>query len=206
MSEPRRLDPRRHFTAAQRTALYLAANGRCEHCGERLEAFDADHLTPHSRGGLTEMANGAASCPRCNRSRKDSMNSHLAPTTRHPVRPLPASLELRAWQQEAVPRVLSCSEQSFLLAATPGGGKTIPALVIAHRLLRSGEISRIVVVAPTSHLTRQWADDAHRLGINLTPRWEGQREPTNFHGIAITYQRVRHGALALAAGCREAAD
>jgi hypothetical protein len=55
------LDPRRRFTSAQRTALYLHADGRCERCGRDLDgSFDADHLIPHSRGGRTEMVNGAA--------------------------------------------------------------------------------------------------------------------------------------------------
>jgi superfamily II DNA or RNA helicase len=88
------------------------------------------------------------------------------------------------------------------LHVAPGGGKTIPALVVARNLIERGEVVRVVIVAPTANLARQWATTAHRIGLNVTPNWEGQREPSDMHGIAITYQRVHHGALALAAGCR----
>ncbi|MCW3048848.1 MAG: hypothetical protein JWO74_3132 [Solirubrobacterales bacterium] len=199
------LDPSRRFSPAQRTALYLHADGRCEHCGRDLDGgFDADHLIPHSRAGRTDMANGAASCPHCNRSRKDKFM--LTAPTRHPapLGPVEAGLSLRAWQQRAVPEILAHDERSFLLHVAPGGGKTIPALFVVRHLIERGEIVRVVVVAPTANLARQWAATAHRVGLNVTPNWEGQREPRDMHGIAITYQRVRHGALALAAGCRAA--
>jgi len=195
------VDPRRRFTSAQRTALYLHADGRCEHCGRELtNGFDADHLTPHGKGGRTDMPNGAASCPHCNRSRKDQT---MYPTHKPaPLGPIENNLNLRAWQQQAVPKILDHEPRSFLLHVAPGGGKTIPALFVARALLDRGDIGRVVVVAPTSHLARQWSAAAHRIGLNITPNWEGQREPRDMHGIAITYQRVRHGALALAAGCR----
>jgi len=199
------LDPRRRFTRAQRTALYLYANGRCEHCGGDLAGgFDADHLIPHSRGGRTDVVNGAASCQHCNRSRKDQ--DMVTPVVRSiaPVSPIEAGLSLRGWQQRAVPEMLHHDERSFLLHVTPGGGKTIPSLFVARQLLERGEIARVVIVAPTANLARQWAATAHRVGLNITPNWAGQREPRDMHGIAVTYQRVRHGALALAAGCREA--
>jgi superfamily II DNA or RNA helicase len=111
-------------------------------------------------------------------------------------------LSLRDWQRRAVPEILDHERRSFLLHVAPGGGKTIPALFVARRLIERGEIVRAVIVAPTANLARQWAATAHRVGLNITPNWGGQREPRDMHGIAITYQRVRHGALALAAGCR----
>jgi superfamily II DNA or RNA helicase len=196
------LDPRRRFTSAQRTALYLHADGRCERCGRDLDgSFDADHLIPHSRGGRTEMVNGAASCPHCNRSRKDQIMLNTS-TRCAPLGQIEAGLSLRDWQQRAVPEMLAHEGRSFLLHVAPGGGKTIPALFVARHLIERGEIVRIVVVTPTANLARQWATTANRIGLNVTPNWEGQREPRDMHGIAITYQRVRHGALALAASCR----
>jgi len=197
------LDPRRRFTPAQRAALYLHADGRCEHCGGDLDSgFDADHLNPYSRGGRTDMANGVASCPRCNRSRKDQIVLTASTARPAPLGPVEVDLTLRDWQQRAVPEILDHDDRSFLLHVAPGGGKTIPALFVARRLIERSEIVRVVIVAPTANLVRQWAATAHRVGLNVTPNWEGQREPRDMHGIAITYQRVRHGALALAAGCR----
>ncbi len=199
------LDPRRRFSPAHRTALYLHADGRCEHCGHDLDhGFDADHLTPHSRGGRTDMANGAVSCPNCNRSRKDQPMLTISTRRPAPLVAVEAGLTLRAWQQRAVPAILQHQERSFLLHVAPGGGKTIPALIVARQLIERGDLVRVVIVAPTANLARQWAATAHRIGLNITPNWQGQREPRDMHGIAITYQRVHHGALALAAGCRDA--
>ena len=91
---------------------------------------------------------------------------------------------------------------SELIAATPGAGKTIPALHVAHELLRRNEIERVVVVAPTRHLARQWAKEAHRCGLNLEPNLPGFVEPGDCHGIAITYQRVAAASAVYRHGCR----
>jgi superfamily II DNA or RNA helicase len=197
------LDPRRRFTSTQRTALYLHADGCCEHCGGNLDSgFDADHLIPHSRSGRTDVVNGAASCSHCNRSRKDKIMLTASTRQPAPLGHIEAGLSLRDWQQRAIPKMLDHKARSFLLHVAPGGGKTIPSLFVARHLIERGEIARVVIVTPTANLARQWAVTAHRIGLNVTPNWEGQREPRDMHGIVITYQRVRHGALALAAGCR----
>lgn len=60
-------DSRRLFSARERVALYLAADGTCSSCGTELpKDFHADHERPHSRGGLTDVLNGQALCPDCN--------------------------------------------------------------------------------------------------------------------------------------------
>ena len=59
---------------------------------------------------------------------------------------------------------------------------------------------RVVIVAPTAHLARHWAATAHRIGLNITPAWEGQREPRDMHGIAIT--QASHPGRGRAAGGR----
>jgi hypothetical protein len=69
-------DPRRLFSDKQRQAIYLAANGRCQQCGIQLEAgWHADHVVPHSKGGPTDIANGAALCPTCNITKSNKMSS-----------------------------------------------------------------------------------------------------------------------------------
>ena len=61
MPEPRR------FSATQRMALYLHADGRCENCGVELgDGWHADHIVPWSMGGATDVTNGQALCPDCN--------------------------------------------------------------------------------------------------------------------------------------------
>jgi len=60
-------DPRRSFSAKERAALCILADGHCSNCGAPLHVgFHADHITPWSAGGQTDVLNGAAMCPRCN--------------------------------------------------------------------------------------------------------------------------------------------
>lgn len=61
------LDPQRLFTTEQRAALFELCGQRCEHrhplwlrC--RQPATHADHVYPHSRGGVTELRNGQGLC------------------------------------------------------------------------------------------------------------------------------------------------
>src|ERR1700761_192303 len=81
----------------------------------------------------------------------------------------PAARPLRSWQKEATEAVRAHSAASFLASATPAAGKTTFGLHIAHRMLRAGFVSRIVVAGPTPHICRQWAADAARYGIDLEP-------------------------------------
>ena len=87
------------------------------------------------------------------------------------------------------------SAASFLASATPAAGKTTFGLHIAHRMLRAGFVSRVVVAAPTTHICRQWAADAARYGIDLEPNRPNADGPesADFHGVAVTYQTVASG-------------
>jgi superfamily II DNA or RNA helicase len=78
----------------------------------------------------------------------------------------------------------------FLIAAAPGAGKTIPSIEQARRMLRSGAVQRVVVVCPTTPLTRQWAVAAGRMGLHLVPDAATPRPPKDFQGVAVTYARV----------------
>lgn len=197
------LDPRRRFNAGERAALFVSADGRCSDCGSYLDpSFHADHRTPHARGGATHVRNGAAACPTCNL--KKGPNTMPVPhRTRDAVRQLPSTLKPRAWQRRVLAQLRDHEERSFLIDAAPGGGKTVPALIHARDEIAAGRFERIVIVTPTANLARQWALAAHALGLNIEPNWRGVVEPTNFHGIAITYQRLLSGQLALAHSCRE---
>ena len=92
---------------------------------------------------------------------------------------------------------------SFLLSAAPGAGKTIPSLVFARRLLDAGTIARVYVVCPTAPLTRQWAEAAGRLGVQLAPDAEELLAPRDFHGVAVTYARAAQSAARWAGQCGE---
>jgi superfamily II DNA or RNA helicase len=117
--------------------------------------------------------------------------SHLPPA--FPGRaPWGTADKLRAWQQEALDAYLRATPRDFLAAATPGAGKTTFALRIATELLERGVVQRISVVCPTEHLKRQWADAAHRVGVQLDPQFRNAQAGTaaGYDGVALTYAQV----------------
>jgi 5-methylcytosine-specific restriction endonuclease McrA len=77
-------DPRRRFSARERAALLIAAAGRCAECSEVLDAgFHADHAEPWALGGMTDVRNGQALCPTCNRAKATrSASPPPSPTAR----------------------------------------------------------------------------------------------------------------------------
>jgi superfamily II DNA or RNA helicase len=99
---------------------------------------------------------------------------------------------LRDWQQEALEAYLRSTPQDFLAVATPGAGKTTFALRVATELLRRGTVQRVSVICPTEHLKRQWADTAHRVGIQLDPTFTNSQgaHGRHFDGVALTYAQV----------------
>ena len=120
----------------------------------------------------------------------------------------PTGRPLRAWQQAAAAAVFDHSGEAFLASATPAAGKTTFGLHVAHRMLSEGRVARVAVVAPTTHICRQWALDAARYGIHLEPNRPNSAgpEPRDRHGVAVTYATVAAGAGGAPAALRGAAD
>lgn len=105
------------------------------------------------------------------------------------------TLSLRDWQNEAYQKVIKFQnkgEKDFLDVSTPGSGKTIFALRIAHKSLHAGEADRVVVVVPTEGLKGQWAEEASKTGIDLDPSISNKkgRENSDFHGCVLTYAQL----------------
>jgi superfamily II DNA or RNA helicase len=126
------------------------------------------------------------------------------PPPRRP--PWPAQRPLRAWQEAALERVLASGSGDFLASATPAAGKTTLGLRVAHELLRAGAVRRVCVVAPTTHICRQWARAAAGVGIDLEPgraNVEGP-EPRDRDGVAVTYQTVAAAPALHRRACRSA--
>jgi superfamily II DNA or RNA helicase len=119
------------------------------------------------------------------------MPDPLAPAT-------PTSL--RAWQRRTLAALEGWEGDPFLVSASPGAGKTRPALELARRLLAEGTVRRVAVLCPTTPLTRQWAAAAAALGVQLVPDAERPSPPRGFHGVAVTYARIASDPRAWAAG------
>lgn len=67
-------DVKRNFDEAQRQVIYRRDNGQCKICGKKCEwnEWEADHITPWSKGGQTTIENGQVLCPTCNAQKKDN--------------------------------------------------------------------------------------------------------------------------------------
>jgi superfamily II DNA or RNA helicase len=171
----------RRFSGRERTALYLAADGKCEGCGGELEpGWHADHRQPYSRQGPTDLVNGQALCPACN-LRKGSR-----------VEPSP-----RQWQRGFISKYHSCTCPDFLLVACPGAGKTLASAFIVRDLLRDGIIDRVLIVVPTAVLREQWMKALDTLGIivdGLTMN-NGSGEMSTMDGSRVVGWVVTYASL-----------
>jgi superfamily II DNA or RNA helicase len=179
---------KRTFSLLQKRALYLIADGKCQLCGIPLEkGWHADHIIPYALGGQTEIINGQALCANCNLKKGKESSDIMLKKWDKP---------LREWQINALSEWETVYNQAikgfnFLLVATPGAGKTLFSLKLAHQLLESRRIEQIVIVCPTSHLKTQWAEKAHEIGIDIDPNWASSGNiPKDFQGIALTYAMV----------------
>ncbi len=119
----------------------------------------------------------------------------MSATTRRALPPWPAGRPLRAWQERALSSLGEHDGEAFLASATPAAGKTTFGLRAAYDLLVSGRVSRVAILAPTTHICRQWAADAARYGIDLEPNRANAEgpEPPDRHGVVVTYQTVAAG-------------
>ena len=107
-------------------------------------------------------------------------------------------VRLRPWQKAALDRFVEAGTPDFLAVATPGAGKTTFALTAARHEL-AGRPGRLLVVAPTAHLTLQWARAAASFGLHLDPQWAAADGtlPADMHGIVTSYQQVATSARLL---------
>ncbi|MFZ1946360.1 MAG: DEAD/DEAH box helicase family protein, partial [bacterium] len=98
-----------------------------------------------------------------------------------------------AWQQEARREFRFSPKQSFLVTATPGSGKTRFSLACINDVREIGAAQRVMVVVPTDHLRRQWAEAAHQYaGLNLNETFangHGGIAP-DCDGVVVTYHSV----------------
>ena len=106
--------------------------------------------------------------------------------------PWGTSVSLRAWQAEAMQKYFETNPRDFMAVATPGAGKTTFALTLAKELFNRGTVRQLIVVAPTDHLKKQWADAAAKVGIPIDPNFKNADVTISRHykGVALTYAQV----------------
>jgi 5-methylcytosine-specific restriction endonuclease McrA len=63
----------RAFTDSDKRTMYERQSGICSLCKVAFEIseMEADHITPWSQGGKTDLANGQMICKNCNRTKSD---------------------------------------------------------------------------------------------------------------------------------------
>ncbi len=141
---------------------------------------------------MSKRALGSSACPVAPAQDGQQLASGQVPARADLLR------GLRAWQRDAWTAYFRASRRDFLLAATPGAGKTVWALVIAAELLARREIMALCVVTPTEHLKYQWAQAASGMGIPLDPAYRNAqgRASADYTGVVVTYAQVAaHPAL-----------
>lgn len=98
---------------------------------------------------------------------------------RSPVPILPDSLQLRAYQRQAVVSWLQNKGRGTLKMAT-GSGKTIIALAIATELYQQIGLQVLLIVCPYRHLVTQWQRECLKfnlkpiLAMNRVTDWQGE--------------------------------
>ncbi|MEY3406981.1 MAG: hypothetical protein RL038_42 [Actinomycetota bacterium] len=88
-----------------------------------------------------------------------------------------------------------------MTVATPGAGKTTFALKVAGELLERRLVRRIVIVAPTDHLTKQWAAAAAKFNIAIDSDYTTSKgvNTKDFNGVSLTYAAVAANPMRLRA-------
>lgn len=181
---------KRFFSDEERGVIYEKSGGKCQSCGiELYGVFEADHVIPYSKGGLTNADNGQALCSECN---KRKSNTYVNLPDLH--------IELRDWQEMAFDiykAKVSRGQRNVVVNATPGAGKTWFGLYIARDALVSGFAGKIVVIVPTDELRFQWQREASMyFGIELASVFDSTHQfADDYHGIVTTYATIaaRHG-------------
>lgn len=180
----------RCFNKKQRQAIELSACGVCQICGIQLPTnWHADHVIPYSKGGLTDVTNGQALCPKCNLNKGNKMKS----------------IKLREWQQRALNQCMdefSNGEKLFLTHATPGGGKTVHGLSVFNASMHT----HVIILAPSRVLVTQWQEEAKKLynvELKSSMIYSAQADFSQYQGIVMTYQALNENSENLRKFCSE---
>lgn len=191
-------DSRRKFTEKQKKELFVLTDGR-ESCSDKplRPGWHADHVIPHSKGGMTELSNAAALPPEANLKKG---NKHMT---------------LRRWQEKAIlllnNRIADEGRLgNVLISAVPGGGKTRLGCEFFKRHLKS-TFDRVIIVSPNNSTKGQWKKEFASMGIQVEegedkrpPKLrDGWDEHKEFAGYSITYSLMDYQSDMIDTLCRQ---
>jgi superfamily II DNA or RNA helicase len=147
----------RYASTQQRRDAWEGQNGLCAWCGKPLgHDHDADHVQPWTRGGITGAGNLQLLHKPCHVEKSRIYDP------------------LRDWQANFLDRFSLGSEQTFLLQAGVGSGKTRAGIAAFDRWRIGKRHPLLVVLAPSVQIMRGWAEHAVTRGptgvVNLDPR------------------------------------
>jgi len=179
----------RRFSNPEKRLIRELADWRCQDCGNKLQSgWHADHVIPYARGGPTDIINAQALCPRCNFKKGVKMKVTLKSWL----------IQLRQWQErcrDKFVRSIDSGKTNFTLNACPGAGKTLMMLWIAHWMLKTGKVDRVVFVVPGNNLKEQLAGedgDAPKVGVQLERSDLEVPCDSEFHGCVVSYHSLTH--------------
>ncbi|MBT4644100.1 MAG: DEAD/DEAH box helicase family protein, partial [Deltaproteobacteria bacterium] len=169
---------RKSISKAEREAVYVVADGKCEITGEELkQGFHIDHIKPVAAGGANDVSNYQAATPEANLKKSSKYVKPFA---------------LRDWQERLQVDFEKKRKSRYLVNAIPGTGKTFAALNLVKRHLKEFPDAKVVVVVPTINLKTQWRDAARDKFFNIefhTSEFYGAIKD-GFQGVCVTYQEV----------------
>jgi superfamily II DNA or RNA helicase len=196
-------DPRRLFSYTQRNHLYTRADGKCQSCGCELEDdWEADHIIPHSKGGLTTYDNGQALCLPCHRQKT---SRDLSMKDLRLITQTVTGIDLLPWQSEALQafkdkydryqpnRDSFLLDKTFVVEAVMGAGKTFLQGALAKTLLDNDVVDNIICVVPSLELKQNVASTLKR-EFNLSLAYDAT-DVSAYHksrsiGQVVTYQAL----------------
>ncbi len=155
-------DLKRSFARADVRRAWELQGRICKLCRRALpvDLMHGDHIAPWARGGLTITENLQALCGSCN-LRKGTRRQEIVQQSFDAAKLAAARTPLRRWQSEAMGIVLDLiGKTPVLVEACPGAGKTAFGLSVAHALLQSGAVSRVLIFAPSLGIVDGWLHSA----------------------------------------------
>lgn len=100
-------------------------------------------------------------------------------------------MELREWQQECLGDYVSKNmPEHYCVEAPPATGKTILALSLADRRIRSGVSKSVFVITHQEPTKFAWAKTATLLNINLNPNHKTGPIADDYNGVCATVQQI----------------